>query len=75
MKAYCTSCGTCTPLHEGGNKRAICDVCGKIYYLDLVDQSPDMRLLSQVLTFVLGSTVVGVAIAIVLAILRNHGYF
>lgn len=74
MIAYCT-CGSCKPLHEAGNKRAICDVCGKVYYLDLVDQSPDMRLLGQALTLVLVSTVVGVAIAITLAILRDNGHF
>jgi len=74
MKAYC-SCGSCRPLHEAGNKRAICDACGKVYHLDLVDVSPDMSLLGKFIQLVIISASVGGGIAITLAVLRAHGHF
>ena len=73
MNAYCTHCRN-TQLHEGGNRTAICDSCGRVYYLHIVDQSPDVKLLGGCAALAFASVITGLAFAFGFAVLRAYGY-
>ena len=72
MNVYCKACGSNTPLHEGGNKVAICNACGRVYHLEMIDQDPGIKLLGGLITLLIASTVIGVVIVVGIAVLSEH---
>lgn len=69
MNAKC-SCGTDKPLHEAGNSKAICDECGQVYFLQLVNTDPSAQAVGFIITVLMVALAAGFGLGI--AFLWTH---
>ncbi len=64
MKAFC-SCGSKEPLHEAGNRKAICDSCGTVYFLQVLNADPSAQAVGFIITLLMAAFAAGLGLGVV----------